>query len=223
MQPKKPLVTPLEISDAIEQEILNSEFEPGAKLDESSLSKRFGVSRTPIREALRELSARGLIKLIPNRGAFLVELSASSLIEMFEVMGELEGMCGRLAARRITPQQMEELVAAQHACREAETKQSIEDYYAANVKFHDVILAACQNQFLADELVRLHRRLRPYHRLQFTIPHRITESLHEHDEIVTSITAGDENKSQLLLRDHVLIQGKRFHDFIALMSTSNAT
>src|SRR5262245_12112967 len=91
-----------EIRENIEQRIVEGEFEDGQRLDEVSLAKRFGVSRTPLREALRMLGGSGLVELIPRRGAFVRHPGIVELVEMFEVMAELEALCGRLAARRIS-------------------------------------------------------------------------------------------------------------------------
>ena len=91
----------IQIKQALEQEIVVGQLPPGKRLDEVQLAERFQVSRTPIREALQLLAANGLVQRFPRRGAFVTEIGIDSLIEMFEVMAELEGMCGRLAARRM--------------------------------------------------------------------------------------------------------------------------
>ena len=90
-----------QLRDTLEDEIVNGRLQPGDRLDEASLAARFNVSRTPIREALQQLVAAGLVQSEPKRGTFVARIGIPQLIEMFEVMAELEGMCGRLAARRI--------------------------------------------------------------------------------------------------------------------------
>src|SRR4029453_2541526 len=92
------------LRDEIEQDIVTGRLKPGERLDEQSLAARFAVSRTPIREALMQLASTGLVSLQPRRGAFVASLSFKDVIERFEVMAALEGMCGSLAARRITPE-----------------------------------------------------------------------------------------------------------------------
>ncbi|MCA9261741.1 MAG: GntR family transcriptional regulator [Planctomycetales bacterium] len=205
------------ICDALEDDIVTGKLLPGAKLDEASLCQRFAVSRTPIREALRFLAERGMVELIRNRGAFVVETTVPRLIEMFEVMAELEGMCGRLCARRITADLAEELHEAHEACRTAKQKEDADDYYYRNEAFHDVIYRSCQNSFLAEQAGQLRRRLQAYRRMQLRFPKRIRDSYSEHQAIVDAIIGGDEALSEKLLQNHVLIQRERFTDFVALL------
>ena len=90
------------LRDQLEQDIVTGHFRPGDRLDEQSLATRFGVSRTPIREALMQLASTGMVELLPRRGAFVTNLSIREVIERFETMAALEGMCGALAARAIS-------------------------------------------------------------------------------------------------------------------------
>src|SRR5207237_6622091 len=103
----------------IEEKIAMGDYPPGMRLDEAPLLAEFGVSRTPLREALIQLASLGLVDMRPRRGAVVAELTPHRLFEMFEVMGALEAMCGRLAARRITDQEQKELLAAHQACKVA--------------------------------------------------------------------------------------------------------
>ncbi len=207
-----------DICNAVEDDILTGRLAPGAKLDEVSLSGRFGVSRTPVREALRVLAERGLIELIRNRGAFVTEISVPRLIEMFEVMAELEAMAGRLCARRMTVEKQAQLLSSHKACRTASKKTNPDDYYYRNEEFHEAIVAASNNTFLVEQASALRRRLQPYRRMQLRVPRRIHDSLDEHQAIVDAIITGDETEAGRLLRDHVLIQGERFTDFMAMFA-----
>ena len=208
------------ICDAIEDDILTGKLSPGAKLDEVRLCQRFDVSRTPIREALRYLAERGMVELIRNRGAFVVEMSLSQLIEMFEVMAALEGVCGRLCARRVTAEFREELQSAHKACYAAKQEDDADEYYYSNEAFHDVIYRGCQNRFLAEQAGALRRRLQAYRRMQLRFPKRIRDSFDEHQGIVDAIIAGDESLAEERLRNHVLIQGERFTDFVAMIGNA---
>ncbi|MGD9632834.1 MAG: GntR family transcriptional regulator [Pirellulales bacterium] len=205
------------ICDAIEDDIVAGKLPPGMKLDEASLCQRFDVSRTPIREALRFLSERGMVELIRNRGAFVVEVRIPQLIEMFEVMAELEAMCGRLCARRITAELAVELRAAHKACGAAKREENADEYYYRNEAFHDVIYRGCQNGFLAEQARALRRRLQGYRRLQLRFPKRIRDSYDEHQAIVDAIISADEVKAEEQIRDHILIQGERFTDLVAIL------
>jgi DNA-binding GntR family transcriptional regulator len=195
---------------------------PGERLDEQGLATRFGVSRTPIREALIQLATAGLVTLQPRRGAFVASLSLKEIIERFEVMAALEGACGTLAARRITDEERRELIETHGACAREAAGGSSDAYYYANEHFHHIIYAACHNAFLAEQACQLHDRLKPYRRLQLRARSRVASSLAEHQGIVDAILAGEGDKAERLLKDHILIQGERLADFIASFDTAVA-
>lgn len=208
------------LREALENDIAMGRFQPGERLDEVSLATRFAVSRTPIREALIELSAAGLLEIRPRRGAFVVEMGVPRLIEMFEVMAELEGMCGRLAARRLSPEDEARLIQAHEACATAAASADPDDYYRENQRFHDAIYAACHNRFLAEQSRGLHDRLKAYRRLQLRVRNRVQTSLAEHQSIVDAIRSGDSETAEELLRSHILIQGEGFNDFVASLQSA---
>lgn len=209
------------LRDQLEQDIVTGHFRPGERLDEQSLATRFGVSRTPIREALMQLASTGMVELQPRRGAFVASLSLREVVERFEAMAALEGMCGALAARRITDAQRIALVAAHEACQEATRAGCSDTYYYANERFHRAIYEACHNQYLADQAGQLHTLLKPYRRLQLRARHRVGQSLAEHGVIVDAILAGDPARAERSLREHILIQGERLNDFISSFGTAD--
>ncbi len=207
------------LCDAIENDIVTGCHGWGERLDEQRLAARHGVSRTPIREALRHLAAGGLVVLRPNRGAFVAQRGVGDLVEMFEVMAELEAMCARLAARRITPDRLAALQAAHRACLDTG---DADGYYYANEAFHQQIYAAAGNAFLQRQALDLHRQLKPYRRLQLRVPGRIAGSRAEHQAIVDAIAAADPAAAQAAMQAHVVIQGSRFSDFIAAVAGTGA-
>jgi len=199
---------------ALEDEIVTGRLAPGTRLDEVSLATRFDVSRTPIREALHQLSTSGLIELRPRRGAIVTPVTTEDLVEMFETMAEMEAVCGRLAARRMTDDERRGLLDAHEACRLAAETEDIELYYERNVDFHRVIYTGSQNGFLANEVRQLRRRLQAYRRLQLRVRGRMSSSFAEHEAIVEAIMAGDEVRAEEALRAHIMIQGERFNDLL---------
>ena len=207
-----------ELREAIEEKIAIGVYPPRMRLDEAVLLAEFGVSRTPLREALIQLAYQGLIELRPRRGAVVAELSPQRLVEMFEVMAELEAMCGRLAARRMTADDQVQLLAAHNACKSAAKSQNPDDYYYANEKFHFAIYAASHNGYLEEQSRQLHRKTRVYRRLQLRVRDRISNSFAEHDGVVNAILAGDSELTAERLRKHVAIQGERFGDLISSLS-----
>ena len=207
------------LRDQLEQDIVTGALRPGERLDEQSLAARFGVSRTPIREALMQLATAGLIQLQPRRGAFVASLSLKDVIERFEVMAALEGACGALAARRITEPERLALLGAHQACAQ-QAPGDTDTYYYVNERFHHVIYDACHNTYLAEQARQLHDRLKPFRRLQLRARSRVATSLTEHQAVVDAILNGDSARAEQLLRDHILIQGERLTDFIATFDSA---
>ncbi len=210
---------PGDIREALEQEIVTGVHPAGARLDEQGLADRFGVSRTPVREAIGHLASAGLVEQIPNQGAFVRRVGLAELVEMFEVMAELEAMAGRLAARRGDATGLAELQAALDACDAAATAGDTDGYYYENERFHQLIYELCGNGFLAGEARRLHRRLKTYRRLQLRVGHRLGQSLAEHRQIVAAIVAGDGEAAARALQAHIAVQGERFGDFVASLGS----
>ncbi|GEN25465.1 GntR family transcriptional regulator [Halomonas cupida] len=203
------------LRDSLEDDIINGRRVPGERLDPEELCRVYGVSRTPVREAIQQLVASGLVTVSPKKGTFVARVGLDQLIEMFEVMAELEGMCGRLAARRITVDELGELRNAYERCRTAAEAGDSDEYYYENEGFHGCIYAASHNTFLAAEATALKQRLKPYRRLQLQVRSRMQSSLDEHSRILEAIERGDAEAAEQGLRDHVLIQGERFSDFVS--------
>jgi DNA-binding GntR family transcriptional regulator len=208
------------LRDELEQDIVTGSLRPGERLDEQTLASRFGVSRTPIREALMQLASAGLVELQPRRGAFVASLSLREVIERFEVMAALEGACGALAARRLTEVERARLLEAHEACGREARSGDADAYYYANERFHQVLYDASHNGYLAEQTRQLHDRLKPYRRLQLRALARVAASLAEHQAVVDAVLAGDGERAERVLRDHILIQGDRLSDFIATFNTA---
>ncbi len=195
--------------------ILTGTLADGERLDEVSLAAHFGCSRTPLREALQALAASGLVQLKPRRGAFVRHPPFEEVVEMFEVMAELEALCGRLAARRLMDAQIDAIRATVVACEQAVHAGDSDRYYDENEKFHTMIYSAAGNGFLAAEATRLHRRLKPFRRMQLQVRGRMAQSLTEHRAVLDALERGDGIAAADALRDHVAVQGGKFNDLMA--------
>jgi DNA-binding GntR family transcriptional regulator len=206
------------LAERLEEDIVSGRLAPGERLDEVSLATSFGVSRTPVREALQRLASSGLVELRPRRGAIVTQISIGRMVEMFEVMAELEGMCGRLAARRMTTAEHAALNAALAECRRTAAAGDADAYYYENQRFHHVIYDGSHNRFLAEQAHALHRRLEPYRRLQLRVRSRLPASLSEHERVVEMLLAGNADGAERALKAHVTIQGERFNDLLASLS-----
>ncbi|GEP06755.1 GntR family transcriptional regulator [Methylobacterium oxalidis] len=209
------------LKQTIEDEIVDGRLPLGARLDEVQLAERFGVSRTPIREALIQLAMTGLVETKPRRGTIVSAPEPQHLLAMFETMAEIEASCGRLAARRLVPEDEAALKEALAACARAAEAGDTEAYYQENYVFHTVVYRACRNAFLCDQARQLHRRLAPFRRLQLRARQRLPQSLAEHAAIVDAIVSGEEARAAEALRAHVVVQGDRFTDLVATMRTIN--
>jgi DNA-binding GntR family transcriptional regulator len=208
----------IRLKQHLEDAIVSGEYAPGAHLDELGLAEKFGVSRTPIREALAQLGAEGMIEIRPRRGAFISTPSPRRLLEMFETMAELEGACGRFAARRLTDADEAALAAAHLGCIAAAKAQDPDAYYVENRVFHEAIYRASRNSFLAEQAFALHKRLSPYRRIQLRTRHRLASSLAEHEGVLEALRAGDAALSADRLRAHILVQGERLSDMMNAIS-----
>ena len=211
----QPMTRSLELREKIEDEIATGKLGPGSKLDETELAAKFRVSRTPIREALIQLASTGFVEMRPRRGAVVPDVAPRRLIEMFELMAELESMCGRLAARRMSDGDHVPLIQAQQECEAVSTSRDPDGYYHRNEIFHHVIYEGSHNSFLTDQASALHRRLGPYRRLQLRVRDRMAASCAEHARIVEAILAGNADSAAELLREHVLIGAGKFTDLMA--------
>ena len=203
------------VRTGIENAIVEGRFQPGTRLDPEELATSFGCSRTPVREALSQLAATGLVTVRPKRGTYVARLGIDELSERFEVMAEIEGVCARLAARRITAAELAELDAAQAACRARAEANDSDGYYTENSQFHHAIYRATHNAALMEEARRLHAMLQPYRRMQLRVRNRLAQSWQEHEAVIAAIRAGDGAAAEAALRDHVMIQGDRFQDLVA--------
>ena len=205
----------LSLRERLEDEIGTGGLKPGDRLDEASLAERFGVSRTPVREALQQLAATGMVDIRRHRGAIVSAPDPKRLIDMFEMMAELEAACGLLAARRLVPEDEATLRLTLDACRSAAGEGDTDVYYRANERFHRAIYSASHNGFLAEQALALHKRLAPYRRLQLRVRNRMRTSQSEHEAIVAAILSGDGGTASTLLRAHIAVQGERFADLMA--------
>ena len=209
-----------QIAEQLEERIFNGTYADGDRLDEVRLAEQFGVSRPPLREAFQRLALSGLLELIPRRGAFVRQPGPVELIEMFEVMAELEAVCGRLAALRISDTALTELREANESCQSAVEARDADAYYFENERFHRIIYQQSGNSFLAQEAAKLHKRLQPFRRQQLRFRGRMGQSMSEHEEIVRALETGQAEAAAKALRGHVAVQGEKFHQLMATLKNA---
>lgn len=202
----------------LEEEILLGKLPPGSRLDEKQLADRFHVSRTPVREALWHLASSGLVEMRRHHGAIVKQLTLVELVEMFQVMAELEGLCARLAARRMSLEERKKLHQIHRVAGKRIDNQEFEAFFESNNEFHECIFVGSKNNFLLQESRALRNRVNPYRRYITYQPGRMGKSHAEHEAIINAIDSGDADKAQKLMRDHVNMLGEVVADFIASLA-----
>jgi DNA-binding GntR family transcriptional regulator len=193
-----------EIGRQIADEIVLGHFEPGSRLDEVMLASRFNVSRTPVREALKQLATQGLVICRPNRGAVVAELTPEMLDQMFESIGELEAACTRHAAIRMTAADRERLCSLHAQCRTAMGANDYELYGRLNQEFHLIIIHGSSNSVLIELTLGLRHRVASLRRSQFRNVERMSASFEEHAVILEAILAHDVITAYREMRAHLL-------------------
>ncbi|WP_131857000.1 GntR family transcriptional regulator [Bosea sp. BK604] len=194
-------------------EIVSGALEPGTPLDEQELASRFGVSRTPVREAIRQLSASGLVSVRPHRGAVVALPTPRQLDDMFEAMAELEGLCAGMAARNMTIGERRALEALHEELRVLVQQGDPLRYHERNEAFHTAIYAGSHNSYLADITLMTRTRVAPFRRAQFRAAGRLGGSYQEHDLVVQAILRGDRDAAAEAMRAHIGIVRDAFHTY----------
>jgi DNA-binding GntR family transcriptional regulator len=204
---------------ALENDILSGLQKPGDHLNEPDLADRFGVSRTPIREAMRHLAASGLVEISPRRGAFVARISTRTLLELFELMTEIEVLCASLAAKRARPDQREAMINLHRAYQALTQKpEDAEAYFDESTGFHRLVYAATQNSALEALANQTYARLLPYRRRQLSTLRRPEVSFAEHQDVLDAILAGDEAAAADAMRRHSgMVSGNVFDVLSSLL------
>lgn len=206
--------TPERIRLALQADIEHGALRAGELIDEKGLAAKYGVSRTPIREALLMLTAQKLVVAMPRAGSMVHKPSATELIALLEFLGELEGIAARLAALRMTAEQRSTLVQIHESSETLATLGERHRYEAANRALHEHIYQGCGNSVINEEITAAQRRLSNFRRHVFNQPGRLMASFNEHVPLVQAIVAGDSDLAATAMRDHIIGKGKAFADLV---------
>ena len=183
--------------------IVEGDFAPGARLPEKMLCERFGISRTPLREAMRVLASEGLVVLTPNRGATVSEITARDVDEMFPVMGSLEALAGEMACERITDDQLAEIRALHFQMVLHYRRRERADYFRLNQAIHEKILQAADNPTLAALHASLEGRIRRARYIANMTEKRWAQAVAEHEEILKALENRDGTRLAAILKQHL--------------------
>ncbi len=188
---------------ALTDDILARRLSPGDAIDEGRIGQRFGASRTPVREALRQLAASGLVELRPHRTPLVVRMDNDRLADMFDVMAELEAMCAARACLAMTPAERLALERQHRDMQAALREGDVNAYRTGNVAFHALIYEGAHNAYLHELAITTRERLAPYRAAQLERPERIAQSYREHEAILTAIQRGEAARAADLMREHL--------------------
>ena len=214
MHPDNPTLAD-KLATAIADGILSGALKPGIRLDEVGLALQHGVSRTPVREALRQLTASGLIDIRPRKGAVVSKATPEQVESLFVAMAEMEATCARLAAMSMTPVERRRLQARHEAMTALAVTGDTSAYSDANVAFHSAIYAGAHNAPVAEFALSLRRRVGPFRRAQFQVEGRLTRSNQEHATVVCAIVSGDAAGAHAAMLHHVGLVEDAFETFAA--------
>jgi DNA-binding GntR family transcriptional regulator len=199
--PKKTLADRLRMH--ISDEIVRGELAPGAVLDEMELARRFQVSRTPVREAIRLLAASGLVDARPHRSAVVARPDRLQVLGMFEALSELEVLCAGFAAERMTKAEHAELMKIHRSLRPVVKRGDPQRYHEVNERFHATIYAGSHNAYLARLTAETRARIAPFSRAQFRTFGRLAQSHAEHERVVSAILRGERDLAAAAMRAHI--------------------
>lgn len=205
-----------EVRQRLSDDIAEGKLLPGMPIDETELAGLYGVSRTPVREAIRDLAAMGLVETRPHRSAVVSRPSLERLRDMFGVMAELEAMCAASAARRMTPAERDNLAAIHRQMAGVVRDNDLERYRTINEHFHAGIYAGSHNVYLVELTTQTRKRLSPFRRAQFLLPGRLARSYVEHEEILTSILQADATGAAAAMRKHILVVEDNYERFTCI-------
>lgn len=191
------------IESVLMDDIAAGALQPGERLDEVRLTQRFGVSRTPVREALTRLTAQGILVQGEKRGVRVAEYTHEQLGQIFETMHEIEAACARIASQRLTLLNRAEIEAAQAYCITAAESGDIHAYMRANEAFHQAIYRATGNPYMAELASEFRRRTGPFRAKKFATKADLVESARSHADLVADIFSEDSKTASDGMRTHM--------------------
>lgn len=187
----------------IENDILNGKYKPGDSLIETKLSEELGVSRTPVREAIRQLELEGLVQTIPNKGAIVKGITLQDIEDIYTIRMMIEGLAARWAAQKITDEELEELKEAVELEEFYTNKNDSEHLLMFDSKFHEIIFRASKSKPLMHMLRTFHHYVQRARNISMSSPERARMVLEEHRKILEAIERRDPERAEMLTNQHV--------------------
>ncbi len=210
------------VVEKIKESIMNGNLKPGSKLIETQLTNSLGVSRTPLREAFRELAAEGYITIYPHKGAFVTKITKKEIKDLYMITSVLEGLATRLATPLLSlgknRKHLEKLL---KELRTHEQAGQISKYWETNQLFHQFITNSCKNEKLKVVITNLRRQILKTRFITLRVPGRLKSSMEEHEEILKHILRNESRKAEKMVIKHLELQGKILYDISEKTSQEN--
>lgn len=191
------------VFETLREAIIQGRLRPGERMMEIQLAEEMGVSRTPVREAIRKLELEGFVVMVPRKGAYVAGISVKDIVDVFEVRAALEALAAGLAAERITGEEMEELERSLVQINEVSSRDSIDDIVALDSSFHDIIYRSSRNERLIQIVTHLQEQIHRFRTASLSQPGRTKWALDEHKKIVEAISDRNVELAQSLAREHI--------------------
>ena len=193
-----------QVAERLRSRIFAHELAPGSWIDEQALAKEYGISRTPLREALKVLASEGLVVLKPRRGCYVTELSEQDIDEVFPVMAMLEGRVAEEAARRISSADFSRLTAIHDELERQAAANNADRFFEANQRFHTALQDIAGNRYLAQLIDDARKVIKLTRRDSLRLEGRLKQSLQEHREILQALRTKDAPLARQCMHDHLL-------------------
>ncbi|RZS80286.1 GntR family transcriptional regulator [Pigmentiphaga kullae] len=191
------------VADQLAEEIVRGRFQPGERLDEQSIATRFNVSRSPVRDALRQLASTRLVEYLPRRGFSVAVMAESDLDGLFEASGEVEALCAKLCALRAAPSDRKRIEFIHQQAADAVARGDSQAYAALNEEFHALIYAGARNKTLQEIALGLRQRLAPFRAQGFFVAeNRLQHSHVEYEALVKALLEHDGDAAALAMHSH---------------------
>ena len=202
------------VRNVLTDEITRGDVAPGTLLDEQEIADRFGVSRTPVREALRQLVVTGLVEMRPRRGVIVTVLTPERIMDLFEAMAEMEALCVRVATHRMSPVERSSLIRLHEESEALVEARDIDRYDAFNREFHERLYRSTRNSVLIEQAMSLRMRLTAFRRTQLRHGQRLERSRKEHAAVLAAIAQGDGDAAGRQMRAHMLNAASALESYI---------
>lgn len=188
----------------IREDILSGKYQRDETLKEKTIGDELGVSRTPVREALRQLELEGLVTIIPNKGASVVGISKEDIKDIYEIRARLEGLCAKRAAKNVTSSQIAELEENIYLVDFHAEKGNYAQVLELDNKFHEILYEASMSKMLKHELSAFHHYVERVRKITLSMPQRVLKSNEEHKMIVEALKSHNEEEAEQLATTHML-------------------